>query len=98
MKVVKDFASFMKEQKQPLLEGFKDLNDDQLKTVKMRSERLSEQFLEEVTRLLNSGSVGKNKFDVYPLTAIFKVALENITDKNRVATDETKDYRNLKRF
>ena len=96
---MKDFESFLNKQtidKTYLTEGFVDLSEDQENTIKMRSKRISQTFLDEVERLINSGGVSKDRFDNYPLPDIFKVALENIAAKEGVT--DPKAYKNLKKF
>ena len=96
---MKDFESFLNKQtidKTYLTEGFVDLSEDQENTIKMRSRRISQTFLDEVERLINSGGVAKDKFDNYPLPDIFKVALENIAAKEGVT--DPKAYKHLKKF
>lgn len=55
---------------------------------------ISEKFVNEVKRLLNSGGVNR---EYYSRGLLFGVALENIAE-NYLVSKTTKEYKKLKRF
>ena len=72
------------------------INLEQTDIIKTRASRFSQTFLDEVGRLINTGGVGKDTYGNYPLSDIFKVALENIAYKERITNPSV--YTNLKKF
>jgi len=65
-----------------------------LTTAYNRSSDISESFMAEVERLLNSGAID----DTTPLNMVFGVALENIADNYLRGDRKTATYRNLIKF
>jgi hypothetical protein len=70
------------------------LNESQNETIKERARSLSDSFYFEVSRLIASGGVSPDSAGEYPLSTIFKVALENLAGKY----GGTEQVRNLRKF
>ena len=61
-----------------------------------RNKDLTEDFVREVARLLNSGALDR---DWHSRGLLFGIAIENISDKYFLSgARRSKDYRNLKSF
>ena len=72
------------------------LNEKQQKIVEGRLIKFSEGLEEEVLRLMDSGGIAKDANGDYPLSTIFKVALENLAKQEYMGN--RKQYYNLKKF
>ena len=67
---------------------------DVLTTAYRRKTDITQAFIVEVERLLNSGAID----DTTPLNMVFGVALENIADNYLRGGRKTTTYRNLTKF
>jgi NADPH:quinone reductase-like Zn-dependent oxidoreductase len=72
------------------------INKLQRSMITSRSKELRKDFVKEVHRLINSGAVSPDKDGYYPISMIFKVALENEAGKWGVSSKS--DYKNLQKF
>ena len=72
------------------------INKLQRSIITNRSLELKNDFKKEVLRLINSGAVSPDKDGYYPISTIFKVALEN--EAAKWGAGNKSDYKNLKKF
>lgn len=72
------------------------INKLQRSIIASRSRDLQKDFKKEVFRLINSGAVSPDKDGYYPISTIFKVALENEAAKWGIGNKS--DYKNLQKF
>jgi hypothetical protein len=72
------------------------LNEWQARQLEQTADSLPAMFQAEVKRLIASGGVSPDSAGAYPLSTIFRVALENTLPG--IAIVDKKVYNNLKKF
>ena len=72
------------------------MNEEQVKLTKFNIDTIKQELEMEIDRLVKSGCVSSDSDGYYPLSLIYKVALENLSKEYGV-TDKPA-YKNLQKF